>query len=352
MSPMSPIVICRLWLFAFLIGSSFLSSETRAKTFLDRVRVSGQSVKGEIVEMTKKNVVLLKDTTKTTIANNRILSIIYQTEPFNLAQARLKIANGGYREAMVHLNKLDENKSDRGYIRQDIAFYKAYAKGKLALGGDGSLKEAGRDIARFLKRSPQNYHFYIGAELMGDLLTELGEHSAAEQQYKVVAEASWADYQMRSQVRLGRSLQAQKKHAAAIKMFELASQTTPKTEAEKLQQAAAQLGKATSLAETGKVQAGINLVDTVIRNADPKEKELHARAFITLGNCYLKINRTKEALLAFLRVDILYSSIPVTHAEALYNLDHLWAKVGEENRSRQARKSLREKYPASRWAKR
>jgi TolA-binding protein len=111
------------------------------------------------------------------------------------------------------------------------------------------------------------------------------------------------------------------------------------------------MGKAVSLAETGGVDEAVGIIEKVIHDADPQEKELHARAYNSLGACYEKAGKTKEALLAFLHVDVLYNTVPEAHAEALSHLATLWKAIGQDERARESRQTLSERYGGSRWAK-
>ena len=104
------------------------------------------------------------------------------------------------------------------------------------------------------------------------------------------------------------------------------------------------------MAGAGKTDEAIKAVQAVIAKADPENQELHARAYNILGNCYLTASKKKEALLAFLHVDLLYSRFPEQHAEALANLATLWADLDKADRAAQARDLLKEKYPNSAWA--
>ena len=61
-----------------------------------------------------------------------------------------------------------------------------------------------------------------------------------------------------------------------------------------------------------------------------------ARAYNVLGTAQRQAGRTKEALLAFLHVDILYSSVPHAHAEALANLADLWQQLHRSDRAQRA----------------
>ena len=93
------------------------------------------------------------------------------------------------------------------------------------------------------------------------------------------------------------------------------------------------------------------MVEQVIKDADPEQKELHARAYNALGSCYQRAGQAKDALLAYLHVDVLYSSVPDAHAEALANLATLWRSIGQESRAREARQVLEQRYANSKWAK-
>ena len=48
---------------------------------------------------------------------------------------------------------------------------------------------------------------------------------------------------------------------------------------------------------------------------------------------------------------LLYNTVPDSHAEALSHLVPLWKAVGQDERSREAREQLQQKYATSRWAK-
>jgi hypothetical protein len=118
-----------------------------------------------------------------------------------------------------------------------------------------------------------------------------------------------------------------------------------------LQRALAKLGKASVLVATKKSAEAISLVEDIISNADPKDAPLLARAYNILGTAQRETNHPKDAILAFLHVDCLYSTVPEAHAEALANLVELWEQVHKTERANQARKTLEEDYQNSPWTK-
>jgi tetratricopeptide (TPR) repeat protein len=174
---------------------------------------------------------------------------------------------------------------------------------------------------------------------------------SAQKQYAELSKTPWPDYKMRAGVASGRSLQAQGKHAEAIQQFETVLAMPDDSAEAKNEKLSATLGKAVSMAESGKVDEAAGLIEKIIQDADPQQHELQARAYNALGTCYEKAKRNKEALMAFLHVDVLYSTVPEAHAEALAHLVPLWQAVGQSDRARESSELLQQKYSRSKWAK-
>ena len=317
----------------------------------DRVRMTRGSESGEIIAMTPLEVTLSKGAASTRrIPVHEITSVLFKDEPSALTQARINAQNGGYINALETLEKINLAEIKRDFIKQDIEFYKALSAAKLALGGSGTLGDAGRRLNEFVRTYPQNFHRLEAVEVVGDLLVATGNYAAAQRQYEELVKTPWPDYQVRAHILLGRAFQAQDKHAEAIKEFDTALALVGSDAANKSPQLTATLGKAVSLVETGKVDEGVRMVEEVIRDGDPEDQELHARAHNTLGSCYRLAGKTQDALLAYLYVDVLCSNVPEAHAEALHYLVPLWEETGQEARAREARQLLRDRYGGSRWA--
>jgi tetratricopeptide (TPR) repeat protein len=307
---------------------------------------------GEVSDMTPLEVTLNRGAPNSrALAVNQIKSIALDGEPVEMAQVRLNVANGAYVKAQQLLEKIDSSQVQRDLIKQDLEFYQAFVVGKLAQSGVGEVLDAGRKLNAFVHAYPNNYHYLEAVELMGDLLMISGRFEPAQKQYAELTKAPWPDYKMRAAVAIGRSLQAQNKHAEAIQQFDAALAMADNSAEAQQQKLAATLGKSVSLAETGKLEEGVATIEKIIQDADPQQKELHARAYNALGTCYEKANKTKDALFAFLHVDVLYNTVPDAHAEALSHLVPLWKAIGQDERAREAREQLQQRYADSRWAK-
>jgi TolA-binding protein len=334
------------------IGLALVSATpATAQSKTDRIRLVRGNETGEISDMSPLDITLSKGLGGSrTVAVNEIKSILFADEPSELAQARLNASNGAYANALAALSKIDLNSMKRDFIQQDIEFYKALCAAKLALSGGGQIADAGRQLNTFVRTYPKNFHYLAAVEAMGDLLMASEKYEAAQKQYAELAKAPWPDYKMRAAVAVGRTLQAQNKHDEAIQQFDSVLAMTDDSADAQNQKLSATLSKAVSLAEAGNVEQAVGTIEKVIQDANPENKELHARAYNALGNCYEKGGQSKDALLAYLHVDVLYASVPDAHAEALSHLVKLWQAVGQEQRSREARQTLQDRYGGSRWA--
>lgn len=333
----------------FCVSSDFVVAPAAAAGVVDRIRFGRNSEAGEIVDTSPTEVKLDKGSNGTRrIAVNEIRSVHFDGEPPELTRARLGIRNGGYVGALDKLREIDQSEVDRDLVRQDIAFYQALCAAKLALSGQGQITDAGRQLNEFVRSHPNSFHYLEAVEAMGDLLTASGKYSQAERQYAKLAKAPWPDYQMRAGVLAGRSLQAQDNHAEAIRRFDAVLAINDQSPLAREQTLAATLAKAISLAKTNRLDEAVEMIERVIRQADPEQIQLQARAYNALGACYEQAGKTKDALLAYLHVDVLYSALPEAHIEALTHLVPLWRSIGQEERAREAQQLLSERYGSDR----
>jgi hypothetical protein len=93
------------------------------------------------------------------------------------------------------------------------------------------------------------------------------------------------------------------------------------------------------------------MVLQIVKDANPEERELLSRAYTVLGTAYRAMGgKEQDALIQFLTVDLVYNTLPETHAEALFNLGELWEKGNNPERAGEARTSLKTLYATSPWA--
>ena len=147
-----------------------------------------------------------------------------------------------------------------------------------------------------------------------------------------------------------RALIAQGDFASAQKKYEGVLAVTSDTKQARRQKLFAQVGKARCLAETSTPDQGIAMIEEIIAKNDASDTELFGRAYNAHGDCLQKAGKTKDALMAYLHVDVLFYSDSEIHAESLFHLIKLWAAIKNNDRSVAARKLLDERYAGSIWA--
>jgi tetratricopeptide (TPR) repeat protein len=310
----------------------------------------GAPSRGNITAMSKDTVTLDMSGVARPFQVNEISRITFDEEPSELTNARNAVIQKNWGVAKSELDKPGAAEATRDLIKQDIDFYKALATAKLAMTEGGDKNAAATAMLNFAKSAPNNYHFYEAAEVLGDLAVASGKFADAARFYgSIAASAPWEDYKLRANNAVGRALIAEKKFPEALEKFNavLASElTTPLANEQKL---FATIGKAQCMAEAGQAEEGIAMLQDVIAKNDATDATLFARTYNALGNCYLKVNKPKDALQAFLHTDILFYADADGHAEALYHLSKLWSDVNKADRAVAARNTLRERYPGTIW---
>jgi tetratricopeptide (TPR) repeat protein len=307
----------------------------------------GAPNRGTIVEMGQNQVTLDVNGVNKPFPVNEIVKITFANEPAELTNARTAALQRNYALAAQELRKLTGPLPERDLIKHDIEFFKALSQAQMALREGGDRAAASAAMLGFVTMARQSYHFYEAAEVLGDLAMSMGKYADAAKYYGPIARAPWPDYQMRSNNAVGRALSADKQFEQALAKFEAVLAAAPSTPDAARQKHMALAGKAVCLAETGKAEEGIASLEEIINKADAQDATLLSRTYNALGRCYLKANKPKEAVLAFLHTDLLYSGEAEAHAEALYFLSRHWT---DANKSAIARTTLRERYAGSAWA--
>ena len=319
---------------------------------LDSVkRLSGTNVSGTIKTITKNEVEIEKTAGGAEkIPVTDVEAVFFDGEPTSLRQVRTSATNGDFGNALTAIQRIEATPVARADVKGEIEFWKGWCNGRLALAGSGDVKKAGGDLVKFTTAYPNNFHFYAATELIGDLLVKDQNYTAAATFYSQLAAAPFPEYKMRAGNGVGRAAIAQKDFPKAQSEFDsvLALTAQAKGDVANSQRFAATLGKAICLSETGKVDESIKQIEEVIAGVSPENTELMSQAYVTLGKCYLKKPEAKkQALLAFLHVDMLYSGQPAAHAEALRELDKLWRDLGKPERALQAIEILKSRYTAA-----
>jgi len=337
--------------YLLLVLAGWLATVSAAGAF-DTIKTVSGTTSGRVISISPKEVVIEVNAVNQSVTVNEIVTIFFDDEPSSMRTAKTNLINGAYENALEQLGKTDAAEITRPEIQADLVYYKAYCTAQLALGGSANLGDAVAAMKAFVDSgASSSYHYLEACETLGDLYVAAGQYALAEEQYAKVARAPFPDCRMRAGVAIGRTRLAQGKLPEAQKAFEAVLGMEANDDLSRAQRVAATLGKARCVAAAGQPDAAVKVVKDIIANADPEDTDLQARAYNTLGAALRKAGNHKEALMAYLHVDLLYHNVPEAHAEALANLNELWTEFHKTERAVRCRQLLQERYANSRWAK-
>lgn len=314
------------------------------------VPTKGAAAVGKVEDIQRDQVTINVKGKNQNYPTNEILKVVFDKEPNNLDRARDFINNRQFNQAEEELNKIDMSKVTDQRITQDIQFYKGYAKAKMSLSGMGDPKEAASLLVAFTKADPQSYHTYKADEMLGELALVLNLPDVATNYFGELAKSPFPELKALAFYKQGEVNLSAGKIADARKLFEqLAGATASDAEMVRLKNMA-EVGLAVCDARDGKSKEALTKLQELVKKHDSTDQALFARIYNAEGTCYLDMGQTQQALLAFLKTDLLFPSSPELHAEALYQLTQLWPKVGQPQRATEARQRLVAKYPSSAWS--
>ncbi|MCA9267521.1 MAG: hypothetical protein KDA41_03580 [Planctomycetales bacterium] len=338
--------------FALLLWAAAPAGAVFAQAGFDVISLyEGSPKRGSIVEMSKDSVGLDVAGVTTRTEVGEIKRVTFSDAPPLLTSAQTSIASGQLEDAMEKLKQIDKGSIQRDIVAQEVDYYLAYCATKLALAGSFDQTVAARAILPFANNTG-SYHYYEANELMGDLAAAVGKPSLAQTHYSKIGEAPWPEFKMRASVLEGQALLNQDMFREAGQKFQSVVTQNLNTPTATRQKELANLGMAKCFAALDKAPQGVEMVEKIIANGDSRDGELFARAYNALGFCHLKAGNSKDALLAYLHVDLMFYQEPAQHAEALYYLRTLWKDANDAKRALSARTLLKQRYAGSAWASR
>ncbi|WP_298869254.1 tetratricopeptide repeat protein [uncultured Gimesia sp.] len=310
---------------------------------------SGSPLLGDIKGYSKTELTLQRGTKSVKIPANEVQRIRWDGEPPQLNIARNQEANGNYAAALEEYKKAQAKGSAN--LKKDLQFMIARATSKSALSNPAALDGGIKMLDTFVKANGDHYRYYSAMKLLGKAHLAKKDYTAANTAFGAVERSPWKDYQMDAKNMKARVMLAQGNIKGALAAFNAVAKMDAKTEPEQASKRAAQLGSAVCLEKDGKQKEAIKILDEIIKTTSSQQSPLLAEAYLRKGDCFRELGESKEALIAYLHIDVLFSKEPAIHAQALFHLSTLWGKVQKPERGVEARAILQQQYPNSEWSK-
>ena len=336
----------------YVAAAASVAAWSTASLALDEVvRRSGESARGNVTAVSKTEVKVEAVGRSEVVPASDIAAIRWDGEPPQLNLTRSRETNGDLDFALKSYRDLLGEVGDKPNIKADLEFSIARTLAKQAIGNPAQKDAAVKPLEAYLSAHPDFYRYYDALSWLGRVNTAAGDAPAAKSAYDRLAQAPLPELQMAAENAVGRIDLDQGDLTAALTAFEAIiakSGDTPATARERFR---GQLGKAAVLQRQNKPDAALAVLTEVIDKAAPTDTAVQAEAFLRKGDSLQGLGRDKDALLAYLHVDVLFPTEAEAHAEALYHLTQLWNAVGRADRSADARRKLTEQYGGTAWAK-
>lgn len=328
-----------------------------------------KSESGTIRQVSPDEIILeQRDQVSLTIPIHQVLWAGFGDEPIHLTKARTLVLIGKYDSAIEEINKIPEKelKNASSLILQEIEYYRAYSEAQKALLRDydeSSLYAAGKLLNTFLRNNPDSFHYYEANEIVGTLLLYLNKSDLAKSYFEKIAKASSPETRFPAVIQLANILidkkDDQENNRETVRA--LLNEILQFQEAEALlENSSTEESKSVSTWQTLRFQAKIALarldgldgnVEQAIQNlkemsqsADSFKTPVQAALFNALGELYQLSGNDREAVLAYLHVDLLFFLSGLEERKALQQLYELWKKQGKEDRVSDVKKRIKEKF--------
>ena len=339
------------WTFATLLSIAATATTAHA---IDRVfrKSDPKPAIGSITSVTKDDLTIKPGvSTAVKIPANDIASVEWEGERPQMKIARNSEKSGRFEDALTKYAEELKQAGTKARLKADIQFLIARTTAKIALADPKRLDEAATKLEAFRKANGTNFRYYECLGYLGEIYLIKKDATNAKAIFTLMAVAASADVKLSARNSSARLLLQQDDVAGALKEYQavVAAAGTAKTAAELSRKYEAMLGTATCLQQQKKYDEAVKALDDVITQVSPQDTKIQAGAYLRQGDCLQALGKPKDALLAYLHVDVLFSSHPGLHAESLFHLAKLWKSVGREDRATEAAAKLEQDYPNSEW---
>ncbi|MDD3587234.1 MAG: hypothetical protein PHQ75_08620 [Thermoguttaceae bacterium] len=309
-----------------------------------------ETLSGKIRKSTVEGVVIAEDGKDQKISANRIVWTQFEKEPINLTTARTLMQTSRYDEVIAKLNEIPagERSSATPLVLADWEYLLASATAGSALArkNHDDLITAGRMLREYTKTYSDSWQMTGANELIVEILLALDKPGNAREFFDFLAARPWADVKLKAMNSSAAVSLMEKKYDESLKAYDaviaFSAEDSTLVRREKM---LAQAGRNRVLIAQGKYDDAIAAIQKLIASTPATESDdVMARLYNTLGEACVAGGKVKQAILAYLHTDLLYSTSRVEHVAALRALYRLWKQDFREDRAAEVLKILRNEY--------
>lgn len=309
-------------------------------------QAQGGAVRGQVTAESPSEVTVSLGNSTISVPTDQVESIEYQGQPASMQLGQTNADAGRAAEAIAQYQKAVTEAAGKPFVIEAAKFGEASLLAESALTEPEHVKDAVAKLNAFLQAYPKGRHVVPVREALARVQLHAQDFKGAEANVAELAKLpAGADRAAVLKARLLlRSGDAQGAAADLDRLIAAAPDGSTK-------QVELKLVKADALIAASKYDESESLVRQVIAAAPAEDIAVQAKAYNTLGDCLTAAAKPKDALLAYLHVDLLYAKDKEEHPRALRHIEELFRKMGQLPRADEYNQRLKQDYPNSSWAK-
>ena len=307
---------------------------------------------GTVSDVSRVEVVLnfsAKNKAPLHIPANDIREIKWNGEPPDLTLMRAAERKELLEKALEGYEKyFEEVDSSQKNLKIDLSYHIARVKAKLALEDKQNIDEAISLLENYRQKNQEHYSFYEGLVLLNKLYQKKGSSEKVSEISALIAQAPWQEFRETGIIDKGFALLKEGQIDQAMDIFDgiIRDYRTKKSNSISLQ---AELGMANCYMQKEDYSKAEEMIYSIIDQALPEEEQVLSKTFLLQGKMYSSMNMPRDALLSYLRIDLIFSQQPKAHEEALFHLAELWKQMGNDIKASEYSEKLKKEYPDSQW---
>ncbi len=284
-----------------------------------------------------------------------VKDVSYGDAPLAYRQGVVYFKQDRYDEAVKYFvaalkdQKGEEGREIRSWVKAYAAYYAGECRRHLGAVSKAMLVEARRAYEDAAKAEPRGRLAPHAIRGGGLCFMEEGKALAAGGEFAKLVGGDYGDeWVLRGKLLRARLLSRTGKHDDARKLCEEVRVVAEKANRPVLTRSA-RIARSEVLLAAGEYAQAREIFYEIAREADERDAKTKARAYNAIADCFLGEKKTREALLAYLRVRVLYFEASDELPRALYGAALCFTKLRQPERTRELLAVLEKEHAGSPW---
>lgn len=286
-----------------------------------------------------------------TFPADAVTNVTYHDAPMSFRQGAASFRLGRFKEAAEYFSKALSEKDVRSFwLQQHANYFIGECRRQLAQKNKKLLAEARQAYERVIETVPDGRLVPFAIRGIGLCRMAEGKLDAARREFeKLSAQDKFGKtWTLRAKLLLAQIHSKAGKHKEAQKLCDEVMKMTRAAHHADLRREATRT-RADVLTAAGEYAKAREIFLQIARETDERDVKAKARLYNAIGDCFLGEKRTREALLAYLRVRVLYFKDRDELPRALYGAARCFTILRKSKEADELVTLLMKEHPDSPW---